>query len=52
MKKIFDDPVYFVVSLRETKKYGFSPLEQLKRNPGNKLLFLKKLKEVKKQCMQ
>ena len=47
MKKISDDPVRFIVSLKEVKKYGLSPLEQLKRNPEAKLLFPKKLKEVK-----
>lgn len=44
MKKICDDPVRFVVSLKEVMKYGFSPLEQLKRNPEAKLLFPKGVK--------
>ncbi|GAG69308.1 unnamed protein product [marine sediment metagenome] len=41
------DPVRFVVSLREVKKYGLSPSDQLKRNLEAKLLFPKKVKEVK-----
>jgi len=44
MKKISDRPVCFVVSLREAKKYGLSPSDQLKKNPKAKLLFLKKLR--------
>ena len=47
MKKISDDPVRFVVSLEEVIKYGLCPLEQVKRNPEAKLLFPKKVKEVK-----
>ena len=47
MKKISDDPVCFVVSLREVIKYGLSPSEQLKKNPEAKLLFPKKVKEAK-----
>jgi len=48
MKKISDRPVCFVVSLKEVKKHGLSPLGQLKRNPEAKRLFPKKLKEVRK----
>ena len=47
MKKISDEPVCFVVSLEEVKKYGLSPLDQLKKNPEAKLLFSEKVKEVK-----
>jgi len=47
VKKIRDDPGCFVVSLKEVKKYGLSPLDQLKKNPEAKLLFPKKAKEVK-----
>ena len=47
MKKISDEPVCFVVSLREVMKYGISPLEQLKKNPEGKMLFPDKVKEVK-----
>jgi len=47
VKKICEDPVCFMVSLKEVIKYGLSPLEQLKRNPEAKLLFPKKVKEVK-----
>ena len=47
MEKISDDPACFVVSLKEVKKYGLSPLEQLKRNPETKLLFPKELNEVR-----
>ena len=47
MRKISYDPLRFVVSLKEVKKYGLSPLDQLKRNPEAKLLFPKKAKEVK-----
>jgi len=46
VKRICDDPVRFVVSLKEVMKYGLCPLEQLKRNPEPKLLFPKKVKEV------
>jgi len=48
MRKISDNPMCFVVSLKEVKKYGLSPLEQLKRNPEAKLLFPEKPKEVRK----
>ena len=48
MRRICDEPVCFVVSLKEVKKYGLYPLDQLKRNPEAKLLFPRKLKEVKK----
>jgi len=47
VRKISDDPVRFVVSLEEVRKYGLSPFEQLKRNPEAKRLFPEKLKEVK-----
>ena len=47
MRKISDDPVRSVVSLKELIKYGLSPLGQLKRNPEAKRLFPEKLKEVK-----
>jgi len=47
VRKISDDPVRFVVSLMEVMKYGLCPLEQLKKNPEAKLLFPKKVKEVK-----
>ena len=47
MEKIFDDPVCFVARLEEVRKYGLSPLDQLKRNPEANLLFPKKAKEVK-----
>jgi hypothetical protein len=33
MKKLSDDPLCFSVSLKEVKEYGFSVLNQLKRNP-------------------
>jgi len=46
VKKICGDPVRFMVSLKEVKKYGLSPLEQLKRNPEAKLLFSEKVKGV------
>lgn len=46
MKKISDDPVCFVVSLKEVIKYGLCPLGQLKRNPEAKLLFPEKVKGV------
>lgn len=49
MKKILDNPVCFVINLKEAKKYGLSPLAQLQRNPKAKLLFPKKGKRnVKK----
>lgn len=44
MRKISDDAVRFVVSLKEVIKYGLSPLGQLKRNPEARLLFQKKSK--------
>jgi len=47
VEKISDDPVCFVVNLKEVRKYGLSPLDQLKRNPEANLLFPKKAKEVK-----
>ena len=47
MKKISNEPVCFVVSLKEVKKYGLSPLAQFKRNPEARRLFSKKIKEVK-----
>ena len=47
MRKISDDPVRFVVSLKGAKKYGLSPLDQLQRNPEANLLFPKKAEEVK-----
>ncbi len=47
MRKISDNRVCFVVSLKEVKKYGLCPLGQLKRNPEAKLLFPEKVKEVK-----
>jgi len=46
VRKISDDPVRFVVSLKEVMKYGLCPLGQLKRNPEAKLLFPKKVREV------
>jgi hypothetical protein len=52
MRKISDNPVRFVVSLKEAKKYGLSPLRQLKRNPEANLLFPKKLKEVKNNVIK
>ena len=47
MRKICNGPVCFVVSLEEVRKYGLSPLDQLKRNSEANLLFLEKVKEVK-----
>ena len=47
MRKISDDPGCLVVSLKEVKKYGLSPLDELKRNPEAKLLFSEKVKGVK-----
>jgi len=47
VRKICNGPVCFVVSLKEVKKYGLSPLDQLKRNSEANLLFPKKAKEVK-----
>ena len=48
MRKLFSDPVCFVISLKEVKKYGLSPLGQLKRNPEAKVMFPKKTKEVRR----
>ena len=42
MRKICNDPGCFVVSLKEAKKYGLSPLDQLQRNPEADLLFSRK----------
>ncbi len=42
MKKIRDDPVCFVVNLKEVKKHGLSALDQLQRNSEAKLLFPRK----------
>jgi len=47
VEKISDDPVRFIVSLKEVIKYGLCPLEQLKENPEANLLFPKKAKEVR-----
>ena len=47
MKKISDEPVCFVARLEEVRKYGLSPLDQLKKNPEAKRLFPEKLKGVK-----
>jgi len=33
--------------LKEGRKYGLSPLEQVKKNPEAKLLFPKKVREVR-----
>ena len=52
MRKISDEPVCFVVSLSEVRKYGLCPFDQLKRNPEAKLLFQKKLKEVKNNVIE
>ena len=52
MRRISDDPVCFVVSLSEVKKYGLCPFDQLKRNPEAKLLFPKKAKEVKNNAIK
>ena len=46
MEKISDDPVRFIVSLKEVIKYGLCPLEQLRKNPEAKLLFPEKVKGV------
>jgi len=48
VRKLSDEPVCFMVSSKELEKFGLFPLGQLKRNPEAKLLFPKKLKEVKK----
>ena len=50
MKRISDDPVRLIVSLKEVMKYGLCPLEQLKRNPEAKRLFPEKIKRGEKQC--
>ena len=47
MRKICNDPLGFVVSLKEVVKYGLCALDQLKKNPEANLLFPKKAKEVK-----
>jgi len=47
VEKISDSRVCFTVSLEEVRRYGLCPLGQLKRNPGAKLLFQKKVEEVK-----
>jgi len=39
MKKLSNDPLCFVVSLKEVIKYGLSPLNQLRENPEAKRLF-------------
>ncbi len=52
MKKISDDPVRFIVSLKEVKKYGLCPLEQLKKNPEAKLLFSEKVKGVENNVIK
>ena len=52
MKKIRDDPGYFVVSLKEVGKYGLSPLGQLKRNPEAKLLLSRKTEKVKSNVIK
>ena len=44
MEKMSDGPVCFVARLEEVRKYGLSPLEQLKRNPEAKRLFPKEVK--------
>lgn len=48
MRKICNNPVRFMVSFKEAKKYGLSAVEQLKKNPEAKVLFPEKTKEVKK----
>ena len=48
MEKMSDGLICFVVSLNEVKKYGLSAVEQLKKNPEAKVLFPKKVEEVKK----
>ena len=52
MRKILDQPISFSVTLEEVIKYGLFPLEQLKRNPEAKLLFPKKVKEVKNNVIK
>ena len=47
MKKVPDDSVCFVVSLKEVKKYRLSSRETVKKNPEANLLFPKKVKGVK-----
>jgi len=44
MKKLFDDPLRFAVSLKEVIKYGLSPLSQLSKYPEAKILFKRKKK--------
>ncbi len=46
MRRISNNLVCFVVRLKEVRKYGLCPLEQVKKNPEAKLLFPKKEKEV------
>jgi hypothetical protein len=41
-KKLSDDPVCFSINLKETIKYGLSPLSQLKKDPEAKRLFKRK----------
>ena len=48
MRKISNNLLSFVVNLKEVKKYGLSPLGQLKRNPGAKLLFPEKIERSEK----
>jgi len=52
LRKILDQPISFSVTLEEVIKYGLCPLEQLKRNPEAKLLFPKKIKEVKNNVIK
>jgi len=42
VKRISNQPVCFVVSLKEVVKYGLCALNQLKENPEAKLLFPEK----------
>ena len=44
MKKLSDVPLCFAVSLKESIKYGLSPLGQLSKYPEAKILFKKKKK--------
>ena len=44
MKKLFDDPLRFAVSLKEVIKYGLSPHNQLIKYPKAKILFKRKKK--------
>ncbi len=45
MKKIRDGLGFFVVSLKEVKKYGLSAARQLRKNPEADLLFSRKGKK-------